>query len=205
MNIPEALHLYLVTDESEKCHHSLLDTVKLAVAGGVTIVQYRTEKTDEESLAQEAIPLRDFLKEKGVPLIINNNIDLALRLNADGLHIGQSDIPVLEARERLGPDKILGLSVSNKEQVLAASPDLVDYLGMGPIFPTISKRNAPPEIGVELFAELAALTPLPVVAIGGLDVERTKAVRATGQAAGVAIVSAICAAEDPTAAAQSLC
>lgn len=104
----------------------------------------------------------------------------------------------------IGPDKILGLSVSNMDQLRAVDASLVDYLGMGPVFPTISKLNAPPVLGVEGFAALASRSPLPVVAIGGLDAERARQVRATGTAAGIAAVSAICGAEDPEAAARAL-
>ena len=104
----------------------------------------------------------------------------------------------------IGPDKILGLSVSNMDQLRAVDASLVDYLGMGPVFPTISKLNAPPVLGVKGFAALASRSPLPVVAIGGLDAERARQVRATGTAAGIAAVSAICGAEDPKAAARAL-
>ena len=104
----------------------------------------------------------------------------------------------------IAPDRILGLSVSNADQLRAVDAALVDYLGMGPVFPTISKLNAPPVLGVDGFAALASQSPLPVVAIGGLDVERARLVRATGAASGIAVVSAICGAEDPEAAARAL-
>lgn len=104
----------------------------------------------------------------------------------------------------IGPDKILGLSVSNENQLRAVDAALVDYLGMGPVFPTISKLNAPPVLGVEGFSALASQSPLPVVAIGGLDAERARQVRATGTASGIAVVSAICGAENPEAAARAL-
>lgn len=198
------LSLYLVTDEAEKCRHSLLYTVQQAVLGGVTIVQYRTVKRDHDTLLSEVLPLRDYLRSVHVPLIVNNNIDLALEIGADGIHIGQSDTPVAEARRRIGEGLILGLSVSTPEQMAAVNPDWVDYVGCGPVFPTISKLNAPKDLGVEGWAALAAACPVPIVAIGGLDASRARKIRATGRASGVAVVSAICAAEDPRAAAQSL-
>lgn len=198
------LHLYLVTDEAEKCRHGLLETVRQAVVGGVTIVQYRTVKTDRDALLAEALPLRDFLRQAGIPFIVNNNLRLALELEADGLHIGQKDTPVAEARKRLGREKILGLSVSNEAQMKAVDPALVDYVGCGPVFPTISKLNAPPALGVEEWARLAALSPVPVVAIGGLDAARARAIRAAEPGAGVAVVSAICSAENPQQAAREL-
>lgn len=198
------LHLYLVTDEAAKCRHSLLETVQRAVDGGVTIVQYRSTNPDAGTCYREALPIRDFLASRGVPFIVNNRVDLALALDADGVHIGQRDLPVPSVRAMIGPDKILGLSVSNADQLRAVDTSLVDYLGMGPVFPTISKLNAPPVLGVDGFAALASQSPLPVVAIGGLDAERARQVRATGTAAGIAVVSAICGVEDPEAAARTL-
>lgn len=199
-----SLHLYLVTDEAAKCRHSLLETVQRAVDGGVTIVQYRSTNPDAGTCYREALPIRDFLASRGVPFIVNNRIDLALALDADGVHIGQRDLPVPAVRAMIGPDRILGLSVSNADQLRAVDAALVDYLGMGPVFPTISKLNAPPVLGVDGFAALASQSPLPVVAIGGLGVERARLVRATGAACGIAVVSAICGAEDPEAAARAL-
>lgn len=199
-----SLHLYLVTDEAAKCRHSLLETVQRAVDGGVTIVKYRSTNPDAGTCYREALPIRDFLASHGVPFIVNNRIDLALALDADGVHIGQRDLPVPAVRAMIGPDRILGLSVSNADQLRAVDAALVDYLGMGPVFPTISKLNAPPVLGVDGFAALASQSPLPVVAIGGLDVERARLVRATGAASGIAVVSAICGAEDPEAAARAL-
>lgn len=199
-----SLHLYLVTDEAAKCRHSLLETVQRAVDGGVTIVQYRSTNPDAGTCYREALPIRDFLASRGVPFIVNNRIDLALALDADGVHIGQRDLPVPAVRAMIGLDRILGLSVSNADQLRAVDAALVDYLGMGPVFSTISKLNAPPVLGVDGFAALASQSPLPVVAIGGLGVERARLVRATGAASGIAAVSAICGAEDPEAAARAL-
>lgn len=198
------LNLYLVTDEPGKCRHGMLETVEAAVAGGATIVQYRSTNPDAGTCYAEAKPIADFLRSRGVTFIVNNRIDLALALDADGVHIGQRDLPVPLARKLIGEEKILGLSVSNQAQLDAVDPALVDYLGMGPVFPTVSKKNAPPDLGVENFAKLAAQSPLPVVAIGGLNVARARLVRATGTVAGIAVVSAICGADDPEAAARKL-
>ena len=197
-------HLYLVTDEIERCRHGLLETVKLAVEGGVTIVQYRSEKLNHAEQREQVLPLQAYLRSVGVPLIINDNVELAVEIDADGIHIGQDDMPVPEARALIGPHKILGLTVTTPEQMAVVDTDQVDYLGCGPVFPTITKDDAPPPMGVEGWAELARMSPLPVVAIGGLNKERTAVIRATGLAAGVAVVSAICAAENPTQAAKEL-
>ncbi len=197
-------YLYLVTDEIERCRYGLLETVRRAVEGGVTIVQYRSEKLSHEDQRREVLPLQTYLRSVNIPLIINDNVQLAVEIDADGIHIGQNDMPVPEARALIGPGKILGLTVTTKEEMAAVDTSLVDYLGCGPVFPTITKDDAPPPMGVDGWAELARMSPLPVVAIGGLNKERTAAIRATGLAAGVAVVSYICAAENPTKAAQEL-
>lgn len=196
--------LYLVTDEVERCRYGLVETVRRAVEGGVTLVQYRSEKLTYEEQKAQVLPLQQYLRSVGVPLIINDNVALAVEIDAEGIHIGQDDMPVAEARALIGSDKILGLTVTTAEQMASVNTELVDYIGCGPVFPTITKNDAPPPMGVEGWAELAKLSPLPIVAIGGLNAERTAAIRATGLAAGVAVVSAICAAENPTAAAQQL-
>lgn len=203
MNTPN-YHLYLVTDEIERCRYGLEETVRRAVEGGVTIVQYRSELLSHQEQYHQARSLQNYLRSVGVPLIINDNVQLAVELDADGIHIGQKDMPVPEARALIGPNKILGLTVTTPEEMAVVDTSLVDYLGCGPVFPTMTKDDAPPPMGVEGWAELAKLSPLPVVAIGGLNRERTAAIRATGLAAGVAVVSHICAAEDPTSAAREL-
>ncbi len=198
------LNLYLVTDAPEKCRFGMLETVERAVAGGVTIVQYRSTNPDAGTCWAEAKPLADFLRSRGITFIVNNRVDLALALDADGVHIGQRDLPAEQTRRLIGAGKILGLSVSNRAQLDAVDPALVDYLGIGPVFPTISKSDAAPETGIENLAKLAAQTPLPVVAIGGINIARARAIRATGTVAGIAVISAICGAEDPEAAARDL-
>jgi thiamine-phosphate pyrophosphorylase len=197
-------HLYLVTDAPEKCRYGLLETVQLAVQGGVTIVQYRSENPDHAAKLAEVLPLQKYLRSVNVPLIINNDVALAVEIDADGVHVGQSDMPAAEARQLIGPDKVLGLSVTNAAEMAAVDTSLVDYVGCGPVFPTITKLDAARELGMEGWLSVAGVSPLPVVAIGGLDRERTAAVRATGLAAGVAVVSYICAAEDPAQAAREL-
>ena len=198
------LHLYLVTDEASKCANGLLPTVQQAVAGGVTFVQYRSTCAHYRTLLEEASALHNVLRSVGVPLIINNRIDLALEIDAEGAHIGQSDMPPADARRLLGAGKILGQSVSTEEQMRAVDASVVDYVGCGPVFPTVSKLNAPKDLGVEGWARLARLSPLPVVAIGGIDAARARAIRSTGLCAGIAVVSAICSSQTPKEAAQSL-
>ena len=168
------------------------------------MVQYRSVQTDKEAILEEVLPLRDYLRSVNVPLIINNDVELAVEIGADGIHIGQSDMPVAEARKLIGPNMILGFSVSNQAEMDAVPVELVDYVGCGPVYPTATKLDAAADMGLQSWAAVAASCPLPVVAIGGIDAERARAIRATGVAAGVAVVSAICAAVDPKQAAREL-
>lgn len=201
---PLDLRLYLVTDAPERCRYGLLETVKRAVQGGVTVVQYRREHADYETMLQEARPLREYLRSVGIPFIVNNEVELALELEADGIHVGQSDMPAEEVRRKVGEKMRIGLSVSNAAEMRAVNPAVVDYVGCGPVFNTATKPDAAPAVGLEGWAELSALCPLPLVAIGGINVERARAIRAAGRCNGVAVVSAICAAESPAAAAREL-
>lgn len=201
---PLDLRLYLVTDAPERCRYGLLETVKRAVQGGVTVVQYRREHADYETMLHEARSLREYLRSVGIPFIVNNEVELALELEADGIHVGQSDMPPAEVRRLVGEEMLIGLSVSNEAEMRAVNPSIVDYVGCGPVFTTATKPDAAPAVGIEGWAALSALSPLPLVAIGGINVERARAIRAAGRCDGVAVVSAICGAEDPAAAAEKL-
>lgn len=198
------LRLYLVTDAPERCRYGLLETVKRAVQGGVTMVQYRRENADYEMMLQEARPLREYLRSVGIPFIVNNEVKLALELEADGIHVGQSDMPAEDVRRMVGEKMLIGLSVSNEQEMRTIPADIVDYVGCGPVFTTATKPDAAPPVGLEGWAELSALCPLPLVAIGGINVERARAIRAAGRCDGVAVVSAVCGADTPTAAARAL-
>jgi len=195
--------LYLVTDAPERYAHGLLAGVEAAVAGGASIVQYRATTGTRRHLYETACALHDLLRPRGVPLIINDQIDLALAVDAEGVHVGQNDLPVDVVRRMLGPRKLLGLSITAPEQLATASPEIVDYLGIGPVFPTISKDDAAPALGLEQLALLTARTTLPVVAIGGINLENAPSVFSAG-VAGLAIVSALSLATDPAAAARAL-
>lgn len=198
------LNLYLVTDISERCTLPLPETVEAAIAGGVSIVQYRSEQPYGGAAYREALPIAEICRRANVPFIVNDRIDLALALDADGVHIGQRDFPPEVARRILGPDKIIGFSCSNLEEVRAVDTTLVDYLGLGPVFPTLTKTDAAPAMGLKMLADCAAATSLPVVAIGGINTTNAAAVRASGTRIGIAVVSAICASPNPQAAAEEL-
>ncbi len=197
---PFDLSLYLVTDVELAGPRGVVETVRAAIEGGVTLVQLRDPHGKGRSQIETAAALLEILRPRGIPLIINDRVDVALAVDADGVHVGQSDIPAAMVRRLIGPDRILGLSVSYAREL--AAPDLadVDYLGVGPIYATPTKTNAAPAIGFEGLAALADAAPVPVVAIGGVKAEHVDRILAAG-AAGMAVVSAIVAAADPAAAA----
>ena len=205
---PPDYTLYHVTDAPASYRRDFLASIEAAIAGGVTIVQYRAELTaakNKRELYETGAALRDLLKRLGVPLIINDHADLALALDADGVHIGQTDLPATVVRRLIGPRKLLGLSVTTPAQIRAAAADpaAIDYLGLSPVFATPTKPDAPPAIGLAALPSLVALSHLPAVAIGGITLENAAAIFATG-VAGIAVVTALSRADDPRAAAQTL-
>ncbi|MDR5866807.1 thiamine phosphate synthase [Halomonas koreensis] len=196
------LSLYLVTDPELCAAHGLEATVLAAVRGGVSVVQLRDKHAPDAELIPLARRLKAALAGSGVPLIINDRLEVALASGADGLHIGQDDGEVAEARAALGPEAILGLSVQTRAQLARLEAGRLDYLGLGPVFATPSKRDHAEPLGFEGLAELAAASPLPTVAIGGLKAEHVEPVRQAG-ADGLAVISAICGTPDPEAAARA--
>ncbi|WP_243232643.1 bifunctional hydroxymethylpyrimidine kinase/phosphomethylpyrimidine kinase [Microbacterium sp. CIAB417] len=203
------LSLYLVTDTSLCGGRGVIETVRQAVAGGVRVVQLRDKTaTDAETTAQ-LVELSRVIDGRAL-LVVNDRVEAALAARAagariDGVHLGQGDVSVLRAREALGPEALIGLTAHRPEHldaVLALPEGTVDYLGVGVIRPTTTKPDHPPALGIEGFRSFALASPLPCVAIGGVSIEDTERLRDAG-AAGLAVVSALCAAEDPrTAAAE---
>lgn len=196
------LGLYLVTDSHLCGTRDLLMTVRLAVAGGVTMVQLREKAASTVERVHIALALKQMLAGTGVPLVINDDVAAAVAADVDGAHIGQGDMTPAQARGLLGPDKILGLSCETSQTVRNADPSLVDYLGLGPVFGTATKTDHALPIGFDGLARLVALSPLPTVAIGGLKETHVMGVRDSG-ANGMAVVSAICGKPDPQAAARA--
>ncbi len=199
---PDVLRLYLVTDAPEAYFTSLLASVEEALAGGVTAVQYRAEKGSNRARYETARALRRLLRPRRIPLIINNHLDLALAVEAEGVHLGQDDLPVAVARRLLGPARWIGLSLTTPEQLRAVPLDAVDYLGLGPVFATRSKADAAPALGLPALRRMVAESPLPTVAIGGITAKNAHEVWATG-VDGLAMVSALSRVDDPAAAVRT--
>ena len=193
---PIDLSLYLVLDP-DLCGSpaEMVRTARLAAENGATVVQLRAPKWKKRQWLETARELKAVLAPFGVPLIINDQVDIALAVDAEGVHVGQADLPVAETRRLIGPHKILGVSVSNAAE-LAAVPDGVDYVGIGPVYPTGTKLDAAAETGLPLFAEMVAAARWPVVAIGGINADNCAPLVRAG-AKGVAVVSAICGQGDP--------
>lgn len=197
------LSVYLVTDPMQCRLLGVLETVAAALKGGVTAVQLRDKHADDVELVALGRALRERMSGSGVPLIVNDRVEVAVAIGADGVHVGQSDAEALEARERLGPQAILGLSVQTVEHARAVDPCLVDYVGVGPVFATTTKPDHATPLGFDGLAKVCAASPVPAVAIGGLGADHLGAVLTAG-AVGAALVSAICSAPDPERAARAL-
>ena len=194
--------LCLVTDRALACGRSLRDVVAAAVKGGVTMVQLREKSAPTRQFLDEARALRDLLRGTGVPLIVNDRVDIALAVDADGVHVGQSDMPVEIVRHLIGPTKLIGLSITDAAQIGRPDAEAADYLGMGPVHPQATKADASTPLGIEGFGVLRRMTRKPVLAIGGVKPHDAVPLRAQG-ADGLAVVSAIMAADDPEAAARA--
>lgn len=198
----DQLRLYLVTDPRLCAGIGVVDTVRRAVAGGVTMVQLRDKDATSAQRTELAVALKTALAGTGVPLVINDDVVAAAAANADGAHIGQGDISPAQARAIIGPDKILGLSCETPQAVRDVDASLVDYLGLGPVFGTATKTDHAEPLDFDGLAQLVTLSSLPNVAIGGLKPDHINGVLASG-ADGMAVVSAICGQPDPCIAARA--
>jgi len=199
----QALRLYLVTDQFCAGGRTLADVVAAAVQGGVTCVQLREKQLNTRDFLAQALALKDLLAPHDIPLVINDRIDVALACGAQGVHLGQSDMPVMQARQLLPPDVFIGWSVETLEDVARSAELPVDYLGVSPIFATPTKTDTLPPWGLEGLRQVRRVTALPLVAIGGIHVGNAREVLLAG-ADGLAVVSALCAAQDPCVAAVKL-
>ena len=195
--------LYLVTDRALSLGRSNLEVIQAAVRGGVTVVQLREKEATTKEFYQEGVKIKGYLKAGNIPLIINDRIDITLALDADGVHLGQEDMPIDVARKILGPEKIIGASVFTPEEAKIAEALGADYLGLSPIFITQTKPELIQHLGTEGIPLLKEAVQIPVVGIGSINLGNAyEAVKAGLD--GVAVVSAICSQEDPRAAAEAI-
>ena len=199
---PETMRLYAVTDRRWLDGISLAEAVEQAILGGVSIVQLREKELDSAAIEREAIALKAVCKRYGVPLIINDDPEIALRVGADGVHIGQKDGNVREIRRMLGENMILGVSAATVAEAKQAEADGADYLGCGAVFATATKTNTRP-VDNALLTEICAAVSIPVTAIGGITAENAPLLKGTG-IAGTAVVSAVFAEPDIRKAAETL-
>lgn len=188
------LLLYAVTDQAWVGKQTLLEQIEDALKGGATIVQLREKKMDENSFVEEAIQVRDLCHKYHVPLIINDNVEVALKSGADGVHVGIEDAPVAEIRKRVSADFIIGATCKTVEQAKIAEAAGADYMGVGAVFPSPTKTNAV-RITNEQLREIIASVSIPAVAIGGISYDNVCEIKGSS-VSGVAVVSAIFGAED---------
>lgn len=195
--------LYLIVDQLNCCRCDIEDVVAEAIQGGVDAVQLREKNASTQEIIDIGKKLQVLLHKHNIPLIINDRVDVAMALDADGVHLGQRDMPYFLARKLLGNEKIIGISVSNKEQAYEAQQWDVNYLGVGPVFKTSTKLDTSPAIGVEGLQQICNISKRPIIAIGGINVANAYSVLTAG-ANGVAIVSAICGAGNPMSVSKQL-
>ena len=190
----EDLLLYAVTDRHWTGNETLYQQVEKALKGGATFIQLREKNLDEDSFLKEAYEIQKLCKEYKVPFVINDNVDIAVKINADGVHVGQSDMEALDVRAKLGSDKIIGVSAQTVEQALLAEKHGADYLGVGAVFPTGSKDDAD-DVSHETLKAICDAVNIPVIAIGGITYENVTELSGTG-IVGIAVISAIFGAGD---------
>ena len=196
------LMLYAVTDRSWLGGETLRSQVERALKGGATFIQLREKELNEGDFLEEAKEIQKLCREYHVPFVINDNVEIAAAIGADGVHVGQSDMEAGDVRRRLGPDKIIGVSAQTAEQALRAQEHGADYLGVGAVFPTGSKADAT-EVSRETLEEICRAVDIPVIAIGGIGRENVMGLKGSG-ICGIAVISAIFAQKDIEAAAAEL-
>jgi len=200
----ECLRLYLVTDRDLAGGRPLAEIVRLALRGGVTAVQLREKSLGASRFLEEVLELQRVLAGTGVPLVVNDRVDVALAARADGVHVGQDDLPAAEARRLVGPSMLLGVSVATADEARRALDHGADYVSVSPVFLTPTKPDAELAVGLEGVARVRSVAgDAPVLAIGGINAGNARAVVAAGSD-GVAVVSAVMSAPDPEAAAADL-
>lgn len=203
MNVSkESLLLYAVTDRHWLNGKTLYSQVEEALNGGATFIQLREKDLSEDSCQTEALEIQTLCKERHVPFVLDDDVDLAVKINADGVHVGQSDMEAGRVREKIGPDKILGVSAQTVEEAIKAEKEGADYLGVGAVFPTSSKDDVEP-VSHETLSAICQAVSIPVIAIGGITRDNVTELKGSG-IVGIAVISAIFAQPDLAAATKDL-
>lgn len=195
--------LHVLTDTVLQDRFSHLELTELAISGGANTIQFRQKEGSTKELIEMARGMRHLCAEKGAVFIVNDRIDVAIAADADGVHLGQDDFPIPLARKLLGPDRIIGGSAATPEEIEICIREGADYVGFGPIYPTGSKDDAGPVSGIDFLKRIVSSTPVPVIAIGGIDQQNATQVMGAG-AFGIAVISAVCCRKDPKKAAREL-
>ena len=196
--------VYLVLDPDLTNQYGMVETAVDAARAGAGVIQLRAPNWKKRRYYECALALKEALSPYATKLIINDHVDIALSVDADGVHVGQQDLPVNKVRDLIGDDKIIGLSINTISEIQAVNPLLVNYVGIGPVFETATKKDAAPAIGIHGFKTIASLSPVPCVAIGSVKVHHIDEL-VKAKASGIAVVSAICGQPDPYEATKILC
>jgi thiamine-phosphate pyrophosphorylase len=195
--------LHVLTDIVVQTRFSHAELAERAVAGGADTIQFRQKYGSTKSMIATACEIREICRRAGATFIVNDRLDLALACEADGVHLGQDDFPIALARDILGKDRIIGGSAATLEEALRCYSDGADYVGFGPVYPTSSKDDAGPSVGLVALEKMVTALPIPVVAIGGITAANTGEVMATGSW-GIAVISSVCCQDDPEGAVKEL-
>lgn len=198
----ESLLLYAVTDRHWLNGETLYSQVEKALKGGATFIQLREKELNEDSFQKEALEIQKLCRSYNVPFVLDDDVDLAVKVSADGVHVGQSDMEAGKVREKIGPDRILGVSAQTVEEAIKAEKEGADYLGVGAVFPTSSKDDAEP-VSHETLKAICDAVHIPVIAIGGITRDNVVELKGTG-IVGIAVISAIFAQPDIEAATRDL-
>jgi thiamine-phosphate pyrophosphorylase len=195
--------LYVITDRRAVGERSLVEVVRAAVAGGATVVQLREKEATTQAMIRLGQALHEITRAAGIPLIVNDRVDVALAVDAEGVHVGPDDMPARLARQLIGPRRILGVSAGNVVEARQAEQDGADYIGVGDVYGTPSKTDAGPPIGLNGLTEITTSVKIAAVGVGGITLDNAAAVIQAG-ARGVAVISAVLGASDPRTAASRL-
>lgn len=188
--------LHVITNTTLQSRWSAEEIARLAIEGGADTIQYRDKQKSTRAMAEEARTIAGFCRRRRIPLLVNDRVDVAVAVDAQGVHLGDDDLPLSVAREILGPERILGASSDNADEANERARETADYAGIGPVFATSSKDDTGPVLGLDGLARAVSLSGIPLIAIGGITLENLPSVLETG-VHGIAVLSEVCCAEDP--------